>query len=353
MKYLKLSFKDARVIKEKSLKNMLGSNRFFYPINKMHVYNSVCVLMDRTPKPQLRKTDDKYLPLYDDILEMVSNGYIKINLSYENEIITTIKKDWNSNLTQCQQLTWKDCTYVTGTLQPIFIYRVSEILNIPEDKLTNIAFDDVISKIRNLGVINDKDEYVFEGNNKIQELISWCKMNSSTPISNYIENKQISSRPTGFGKRVYRGVVNSSNYYGFIYIPLNDEHYKELIKYTKGFSNILDGGLVKIVDYGEIKEDDLIGFTKISDLNSTRKFNDLTNGVVWSNTIYKDLDPNNLINSINKIINKVGVSIEKNQDSYDEMIKKINKIKFSNQKIGEVAYKINHFIEESINKSYK
>ena len=79
-----------------------------------------------------------------------------------------------------------------------------------------------------------------------------------------------------------------------------------LFKYTKGFSNILDGGLVKIVDYCEIKEDDLIGFTKISDLNSTMKFNELTNGVelFWDNDsvvnqstnasteIYGSLSPN-------------------------------------------------------------
>lgn len=353
MKYLKLKFECARVIKEKSLKNMLGSNRFFSPITKLHIYNSVCVLLDRTPKPQLRETDDIYMPMYDDILDIVSNGFIKINLLDENELISTVKKDWNSNLTQSEQQTWKDCAYVTGTLQPIFVYRVSEILKISEDELTKIAFDSVVDEIRKLGVIDDENEYNFDGNTAVQDLISWCKLNSATPISNYIQNKQVSSRPTGFGKRVYRGVVNSSNYCGFIYIPLDEEHHDELINFSKGFSNILDGGLVKIVGYGEIKEDDLIGFTKISDLNSTKKFDNLTSGVVWSNTIYKNLDPKDLVKSIDKIINDVGVSIENNKDEYDEMIKKILKVKFTLEKVGEIAYKVNHFIETSINKQYK
>jgi hypothetical protein len=352
MKYLKLKFDNARLIKEKSLKNMLGSNRFFYPINKMHVYNSICILLDRTPKPQLRNTDDKYMPLYDDILEVVSNGYIKINLVDDGENITTIKKDWNSNLTQYQQLTWKDCSYVTGTLLPTFIYYVSEILNETEDKISKMAFDDVITKIKMLGINNDKNEIIYH-NEKINNLISWCKLNSSTPISNYIENKQESSRPTSFGKRVNRGIVNSNKYSGIIYIPLNDALHDELIEYTKGFSNILDGGLVKIIDYCEIKEDDLIGFTPINDLNPIKKFNELTNGVDWSNTIYKELNQNDLINSINKIIEKANVSIENNQTEYDEMMKKISKVKFTTDKIGDVAYKINYFIEESINKQYK
>lgn len=352
MKYLKLKFGNARLIKEKSLKNMLGSNRFFHPINKMHVYNSVCVLLDRTPKPQLRYTDDKYMPTYNDILDTVSNGYIKINLLDDDEVITTIKKDWNSNLTQYHQLTWKDCSYVIGTLLPKFIYYISEILNEPEDNITKMAFDDVITKIKTLGTFNDKNEIIYH-NEKINNLISWCKLNSSTPISNYIENKQESSRPTTFGKRVNRGVVKANKYSGVIYVPLNQTLYNELIQYTKGFSNILDGGLVEIIDYCEIKEDDLIGFTPINDLNTTKKFIEQTNGVDWSNTIYNELNQNDLINSINNIIKKTNVSIEDNQIEYDEMMKKINKVKFTKDKIGEVAYKLNYFIEESINKQYK
>jgi len=352
MKYLKLKFDDARLIKEKPLKNMLGSNRFFYPINKMHIYNSVCVLLDRTPKAQLRGTDDKYMPLYDDILATVSKGYVKIKLLDDTELITTIKKDWNSNVTMSAQQTWKDCGYVTGTLLPIFIYHVSDILAISEDAVKKMAFDDVIVKIKSMGVYNDKNEVVYS-NDKINNLIGWCKLNSSTPISNYIENKQETSRPTGFGKRVNRGIVNSNKYCGFIYIPMDDKLFDELIQNTKGFSNILDGGLVRIIGYSEIKEDDLDGFTNISDLNSTKKFIELTNGVVWSNTIYKELDETKLEASINGIIKKVGISIKDNQTEYDEMMKKINKVKFSTDKIGDVAYKINYFIEESINKQYK
>lgn len=353
MEYLKLKFKNARLIREKNLKNMLGSNRFFHPINKMHVYNSVCVLLDRTPTPQLRDVDTKYMPFYQDILDVVDGGFIKINSLSDSECLTTIKKGWNSGVTGSSQYTWKDCRYAIGTLYPIFLNRLTDILKYNEDNITEIGFDDIILEIQSMGVIGSDDVIVYS-NDMINELIAWCRVNSATTISNYIENKQESSRPTGFGKRVHRGNVNTSKYSGIIYIPLTESIYDELINYTKGFSNILDGGLVTIVSYGEIKEDDLIDFTEIRNLNPTRKFMSLMNkGVDWSNTIYKDLNPNNLTKDINKIIKEVGISIKDYQKEYDEMMKKISKVKFTTNKIGDVAYKLNYFIEECINKEYQ
>ena len=118
MKYLKLQFSSARLITDNNSRKELGYNRFFHPINKMHVYNSMCVLLDRTPKPQLRDTDDKYMPLYQDVLDAVSEGYIKTKLVCEEEKLTTIKKYFNSNAAEAYQYTWKDCEYVTGTLLP-------------------------------------------------------------------------------------------------------------------------------------------------------------------------------------------------------------------------------------------
>lgn len=353
MKYLKLKFSSARLIKEKPLKNMLGSNRFFHPINKMHVYNSICVLLDRTPKPQLRNTDDKYMPLYEDVLEIVSNGYIKIKLISESEKITTIKKDWNSNTTSASQYTWVDCKYVTGTLFPVFIHQASLILNIPENEVEKTSFDDFIFKIQSKGNYNEKNEIVYS-NQTINELISWCKLNSCTPLSNYIEKKQAPSRPTQFGKRVHRGIIDSNLYEGIIYIPFNDELLKELEKFTKGFSTILDGGVVTIIGYDYLLEDELVGMKKISELNSTRKFIELTTGVKWSNTIYKNLEVDNLEESIKKIIKQAGVLLNlESEKDYDEMMKKINKVKFNGDNTKDIAYKLNHFIEKNINKQLK
>ena len=352
-KFLILQIKHARLIVDKPNSNMLGENRFFHPITMFHIYNSICVLLDRTPKPQFRKTDDKYMPFFNDIMDVVSKGYVKIQLISEYEKVTTVKKDWNSTTKSASQYTWKDCSYATGTLLPIFIYHLSEIFQIKESNIKKIPFDSVIKNIQSKGFFTERNEMIYE-DEKIKKLIAWCKLNSISAISNYIENKQEETRSRFFGKRVYRGCVDANKYNGTIYIPLTDDLFNEMIKYTKGFSNILDGGLVKIVDFDELKEDEFIGFIPIQNLNSTRKFYERTSpGIVWSNTIYKKLKGISLIDEINGIIDEAGVSITDNQKTYDEMIKKVSAIKFNKDEVKNVAYKVNHFIENSINKKYK
>lgn len=354
MKFLKLEFKNAMLIKEKSLKNMLGSNRFFHPINKLHVYNSICVLFDRTPKSQLRKTNDEHMPFYEDILEMVSNGYINIKCVAEKEKISTVKSAYDANLDDASQITWVDCKYVTGTLHQIFINQLSEILNKKENTIGDISFEDTVELIQSMGT-KEEDESISYSNDKINDLIKWCKRNTSTAIANYISNKQTQYKGRNFGKRVYRGSVEADRYCGIMYIPISDNHHDELITHTKGFSNILDEGLVNIVDYLEILEDEIEGFTKIEDLNSVRKFSNFKKGVDISKTIYKEISVDKLEKSIENIIKKCGVLISDNQKEFDEMMKKISKIKNDdeNKYVKKIAYKLNHFIETSVNKIYK
>lgn len=352
MKFLKLKFSNARLIRGRSDKNRLGYNRFFHPINKMHIYNSLCVLLDRTPKPQLRETDDKFMPFYEDVMSVVNKGFIKTNLITENETITIIKKDWNSNLKSAKQYTWVDCKYTTGTLFPIFLYQISQILDKSEKEVLKISFDEVIESIQLMGHKNDNEEFEFL-NQKIIDLLSWCARNSSTVITNYIKSKQESSRPTGFGKKVNRGIVDASIFEGVIYIPLSQELFEEMIKYTKGHSTILDGGLVKIMGYSEIYEDDLIDFVKIDELNLMKKFNkSLVRTINWSDTIYNRIDLNNLERSIKKIIKDLDIDIDiSNKVEYNNMIKKVKSIKDIN--VSKVGYKLNFFIENEINKKYK
>ena len=352
MKFLKLKFEDARLIKDKPLKNMLGTNRFFHPINKMHVYNSFCVLLGRTPKPQLRATNDKYMPFFDEIMELVSEGYIKIKVLSTGEQVTAIKKSWNANITEAKEYTWRDCAYVIGTLMPVFVYHVSQILDMSPEDVNKKQFQEIINSLQSMGVKNDGGEFVFT-DEKINNLITWLKFNACTALSNFIENKQMATAPTRFGKRVHRGIIKASRYCGEILIPLSDEIHDELCKHSKGFSTILDGGLVTIVGYGEVSEDDIHGFIEIKNLNSLRKFDKETSGVVWDNTIYKRITSTNLVDDINSIIKDSGVSIVENQKGYDEMISKVTKIKFNGTNVGEIAYKVNHFIERCIEKQYE
>lgn len=349
MKFLKLKFTGARLIRERNDKNRIGYNRFFHPINTLHVYNSLCVLMDRTPKPQLRETDDRFMPVYDDLMKVVSEGFIKIDMVMESETITIIKKDWNANLKTAQQYTWKDCQFVTGTLFPLFKNQVSEILNTKD--VTEKSFDEVISDIQSLGIKEGSGEIKYT-DNKITNLINWCSINNATVISNYIENKQESSRATNFGKRVNRGVADTSVFNGIIYIPLTQELFDEFIKYTPGHSTILDGGLVRVLGYSEVYEDELEGFKKISQLNSTKKFNNqFVKAINWEDTIYNKIDLNDIEGSIKKILESVEVDISQNAKEYGSMMEKINSTKGID--IPKIASKLNFFIENAINKQYK
>jgi hypothetical protein len=351
MKFLELQFNHAKVIKETNKSILFGSNSFFHPITKHHVYNVMCVLLDRTPKPQLRDTNNKYMPFYEDVMGVVNDGYIKTTIISEEENITTVKKAWNANAMNAPQYTWVDCRYVIGTLFNTFIYRLSKILNKSETIIINSPFDNIIEELQSRGV-KDETGIIKYSDDGIKDLISWCKLNQSTPLANYIQDTQKSSRPTQFGKRVFRGNTKSSKYSGVIYIPLTETLLDELILHTKGHATILDGGLVKIMGYHTLMEDDVDGFTKISQLNGSRKYNttfDKTKSV--DGTIYNNIDSNNITLSINKIINDVGVSINDNKDAYDSMMDKILKLEPTDSKA--IANKLNFFIEKSINNQYK
>lgn len=350
MKFLKLKFVSARLIKEKKKNNMLGTNRFFHPINKMHIYNSVCVLIGRTPKSQLRKTDSDYMPIFEDVLKAVNDGYAKIKLVAQDENITTIKKAFNSNCMGAVQYTWKDCQYIIGNLLSNLKSKISKILNI--DNVDDYTFEDIISKIQKIGIISGNGSIVYN-NESVKDLNDWLQFNSATGISNYIENIKIPSRPTAFGKKVHRGVVTGNNYSGEFLIPFNDDLFSELLANSKGFSKILDGGLVTIVGYGFMLEDEFKDFVEISKLNDVRKFYIETNGVKWENTIYDDLDENNLMESVHKIIENCGVIIDKDSKYYINVTEKLGKIKLDKDKIGEVAYTLNKFIETTLDNQYK
>lgn len=351
MKFLHLKFSHAKVVKESNKAILFGSNDFLHPLNSLHVYNALCVLLDRTPKPQLRATDDIYMPFYDDIMAVVVKGYIKTTLITKDENISTVKKAWNSNAMNSSQYTWVDCRYSVGTLLPVFVYHLSNILNKSEQTILDTPFDAIIDELHSKGVKQNDDliEYTDKG---INDLITWCQRNQCGGLTNYIQNTQISSRPTQFGKRIYRGSVETNKYNGDIYIPLTDELIDELINHTKGHATILDGGLVKIIGFNEVDEDEISDFTEIYKLNSSKKYNttyDKVKNVV--DTIYNKIDSNNVTKSIKKLIAEVGVEIEPNQLAYDNMMAKIEKIKPSDTKA--IANKLNFFLENAINNQYK
>ena len=127
--------------------------------------------------------------------------------------------------------------------------------------------------------------------------------------------------------------------------------------YTKGFSTILDGGLVTIEKYDTILEDEIHGFIEIKNLNNTLKFYEETAGVKWENTIYKSIRKESLISDVNEIINQVGVKISDNEIEYNKLIKKISEVKILNNipdkgEMIKIGYPIQNFINNAIDKQY-
>lgn len=321
MKFLKLQLRHGTIINESSAKFKYGSMRLFYPITDMIVYNMLCTLLDRTPKPQFRVTDDKYMPFYKDIMDVVMNSYIKVDCVATNENITTIKKasDSNSKNESVVQYTWTDCKYCIKENFDNFKDILTTDFNISKKIQDTIGFEKCIKIIRNSpNKVN------------INNLNKWLKSKNATTIANLIENnKKFEAR--GMGKRVYRGNVTSNKYNAIIYIPLSDKIKEELDMYSKGWTTMLDGGVLTILEYGEILKTDLIDFEKISDIPSIQRYDN--NGSYYQylenktisvgdvipllDNLKLDYDINNIIEMFNKSKN---ISTKRINYLIDELI---------------------------------
>ena len=226
MKYFKIEVKDARVITYYD-KSGIYSKDFFYPFNYKHVYNMLCTLLDKSPSPQNRMVDTKYMPFYEYIMEQIKNGYIKIRCISEDENITTIKTAYNSNAVNnaIPHYTWRDCQLTMGNVN-FELFKEHLLQNYGIDYVKDgylSGFTETMKKIA-----THKNQIL------INKTKIWFKSIKCTVLSNYIENhkdyngtflgvEKIDLKGAYMKKRVNRGIVTANVYDAIIYIPLNPQ----------------------------------------------------------------------------------------------------------------------------------
>jgi len=332
--YIKLELKFGKVINETK-----GgfSKDFFYPFTYHHVYNMCCTLLDKNPIPQNRKVDNKYMPFYQNIMDAVLEGYIKIESISEDNVICSVKSAHNSNATNdaTKQITWQDVELTMQDKFHDFKNILNDVFKIKYDVAYIKGFENTMSDIISWNNILD-----------IDNLKNWFKTNKLTAFVNYIENdpnykgtplnkngKITTLQMFQLSKKVYRGIIKSNVYNAIIYIPFNNELKETYLKYSKGWTNMLDGGLVKSLGFHELSELDIIDFYKINSLKTIRKsdvFNmkevDFEKNEKYkfiSNNIKKNLQITK--NDVSEMLQSLNLSFDEND--LDKLFKKKIEVK--------------------------
>ena len=302
MKFLKLILRNGNVIIE--YKRGLYSNDFYYPLNYQHVYNMMCCLLDKTPTPQNRTVNSKYMPFHSDVMECVLRGYIKIECVSKSENITTIKTAYNANVKNdsVKQYTWFDCELTMKDSFVIFKQWLKEF-GVDYSVAYNKGFADTMCEIIN--------------HERIDELKEWFRKSKNTVLANYIENhkdykgdksKSVEVQSKDFNKRVFRGCTTSNTYEAIMYIPLTDKLKAEYDNYSIGWTSMLDGGLVEYQDYTEVSELDIIDFTPIKNLSKKRKSQSFKKDKLdFKNNVYNNIKNNVTRTGVNELIVSLGL----------------------------------------------
>lgn len=279
MEFLKLELRGGKVINV--FNKGVFSKDFFFPFNNRHVYNMLCTLLDKTPMPQNRKVNSKYMPFYNNVMDAVLKGYVKIECVSSFIKVTAMKGAYNSNVANdaVKQITWRDCQNRMGE-QSFTIFKdiLKNDFDIDYDKRGYLlGFENTMSIIINCG-----------NQTLIDSLKNWFKKNTLTVFINYLENhpeykgslfgkSKIPFNGKEVNKRIYKGILDSEVYNATFYIPFNNELKEEYLKYSKGWTTMLDGGLVKAIEFTELYSDDIIEYLEIKDLLPLRKSDLLMN----------------------------------------------------------------------------
>lgn len=156
------------------------------PLNSTHIYNALCVLFNKTPIPQKKKTgqiyDDKIFYKHDDITALLENTYFKISdLSGNGKFDisksgshtnNTVKKE-NSRPTNNVQLTWYDIKQYINDVDIYNRFRsdLSEKFNINIDDSLQNCMGEFHKLSINCNVKKDRYIYVFEKNSIYDEFL--------------------------------------------------------------------------------------------------------------------------------------------------------------------------------------
>lgn len=168
------------------------------PLNSTHIYNALCVLFNKTPIPQKKKSgqiyDEKIFYKHADILELMENTCFKISdlsgngkfdISKSGSHTNNTVKSVDSKPTNTVQLTWYDIKQYIGDddIYNKFRTDLSERFNINiEDSLQNCMAEFHKLSI-NCNIIKERFNYVFEKGSKHEKFLNEYNTKYSDLIS--------------------------------------------------------------------------------------------------------------------------------------------------------------------------
>ena len=270
-RYIKLSFKNAKLfpknVKTKDFVSVIdvnAKNKLYFsrrsrssneinsfkePITVHQISNMLHAFIGERPVPSFRKTfytRDEFL------FDLANKSYLKINSpkskknikgesveSYIDEF-TKVNKSASDSWTKAPTIQWFKIKKFMGEYYDEFIILIN----------LSLGYDVTKEPFENL-----KTLYVKEGV-KLDDVIKFLLEKQKTPIVNFLQKESPDrseiTKNILLGETITSGIDTINNLSGEILVPYEQSFVDRL---TKNSTNILDGGMVKIV--GVFYEDEL------------------------------------------------------------------------------------------------
>lgn len=286
-RYIKLSFKNAKLfpknVKTKDFVSVIdinAKNKLYFsrcsrssneinsfrePITVHQISNMLHAFIGERPVPSFRKTfytRDEFL------FNLANKSYLKIdspkskkNIKGESveayiDEFTKVNKSASDSWTKAPTIQWFKIKKFMGEYYDEFI----NIIN------SSLGYDVTKEPFENL-----KTLYVKEGI-KLDGVIKFLLEKQKTPIVNFLQKESPDrseiTKNNLLGETIMSGIDTINNLSGEILVPYEQSFVDRL---TKNSTNILDGGMVKIVGvFYEDELNDVEDFILVSDISDER-----------------------------------------------------------------------------------
>jgi len=284
-KYIKLTFRNAKLfVKNTRTKDFImkvpakkrgrltfkhakrkdNNKNFREPITVHQISNALHTLVGERPIPSFRKT---FYSKNEHIFDLANRSYLRISSpkiekvtkdgtfeSFIDEFILVKKSAWNS---------WKN-------FPVIHWFKIRKYMGKHFDEFVNrlnviFGYDVTTERFENL--LNSYEKY----GSKLDDTINWLLTIKKTPITLFLKQTDFDrssitcSIANGLGETITSGVDKVKILNGEILVPY-DEYFVNRL--TKNATNILDGGLLKIIGiFDESELYDIESFVSVSEIS--------------------------------------------------------------------------------------
>lgn len=301
-KYLIMNFRNARLFRKfnhETKKNIKSKDRsycnfinpkksspmmrhnipaYIEPITIYQISNMIHVLFNERPVPKNRKV---FYPRNEYYFDKAKETFLRIDTPkirkfkdrddyyYETQHKKKVMvNSWNQNIVPNWEIVKRyiDNDEMFGN----FITKLNGILNI---NVLEIPFHKIIDPIRKLqmDVLVDLYNFVFENMDKRTLVVYVFGINEITKKGVLTKpNYSMITQNLNYGLTVNNGIDTVLNLDGQIAIPMTKDDIHKFKTDSKGFSKLLDGGLVWVDSLISIDEFNNFGFTKVGDISTEK-----------------------------------------------------------------------------------